>query len=94
MTGSFTDIEYITVYDQSYSIMSIIGIVFLFALFTILVSIVIIYFYRRFRLRLRVHSLNASTQNIMLQMDEIASGSLQDEEAPSFYHAHDDRELF
>lgn len=45
---------------------------------------------------IRLRSLNASTQNILMQIDELSSGTPQDEEAPSFYHTHDgdDRELF
>lgn len=94
MTGAFTELEFINVYDQKYSILSIIGIVFLCVFFTFLILTVVIYFYRQLRLRLRIHSLNASTQNILMQMDELTSGYPQDEEAPSFYHAHNDRECF
>lgn len=73
--------------------MAIIGIVFLCTLFAFSIGSIVIYFYRQMRLRLRVRSLNASTQNILMQIDE--TDTPQDEEAPSFYHTHTgDRELF
>lgn len=94
--GSYTDYKFIVVYDPSYSLLSIVGIIFAAILFTVLVLVLVIYFYRRWRKRIQLRSLNASTQNILMQMDEGSSGTPQDEEAPSFYHAHDgdERDVF
>lgn len=93
-TGSYTDYTFLVVYDPSYSTLSIIGMIFAGILFTVFIVTVIIYFYRLSRKRVQLRSINASTQNIMMQMDEFSTGTPQDEEAPSFYHTHDDHEFF
>lgn len=95
MTGAYSENHFITVQDQRYSILGIIGTIFLWCFFMCLMAATMIFFYRLYNKRIRIRSLNASTQNIMMQMDDTAShGSPQDEEAPSFYHAHSDREFF
>lgn len=93
-TGAYTEYKFIVVYDPGYSILSITGIIFLSVLFICSIVAVVIFFYRQLRLRYRVRSLNASTQNIMMQMDEFSTGTPQDEEEPSFVHTHSDREFF
>lgn len=94
MLGAYTENQFINVYDQSSSIMGTIGVVFVCILFAIFLGTTIIYFYRRGRRRFRIRSLNASTQNIMMQMDELTSGSPQDEETPSFYQKNREHEFF
>lgn len=95
MLGAYTESQYINVYDQSSSIMGTIGVIFVCLLFGTLLGTIVIYFYRHGRRRFRVRSLNASTQNIMMQMDDLTqSGSPQDEEAPSFYQKHRERDFF
>lgn len=91
--GKYTDFQSISVYDKSISTVAIIGIVFACALCTFLLGSLVIYFYRQMKHRLRIRSLNASTQNILMQMDE--AETVQDEDIPSFYHAQSaDRDLF
>lgn len=93
LTGAYTEYQFINVYDKSYSIIAIIGIIFFICLFVILVGTVVIYFCRDLIHRLRVRSLNASTQNILMQIDE--SDAPHEEEPPSFYRTlTDDRDTF
>lgn len=91
-TGSYTDYKFIVVYDPSLSTLAIVGIIFLGLIIAVVVITVPIFFYRQWRKRVRLRSLNASTQNILMQMDETSSITPMDEEAPSFYHKHDGEE--
>lgn len=93
--GAYSKPCFILVHDQGYTVLGIIGLIFMCIVFTFLVGALVLYFYRLRNKRLRIRSLNASTQNIMMQMDGISmSGGPIDEDAPSFYHAHSDREFF
>ncbi|XP_055296266.1 insulin-like receptor [Sitodiplosis mosellana] len=93
LNGAYTEYQMVTIYDKSLSTMAIIGIVFLCVLVAFLIGTIVIYFYRHMRHRLRVRSQNASTQNILLEMDETETA--HDEDIPSFYHANTaDRDLF
>lgn len=93
-TGAYTDYKFIVVYDPSNSTLGIILIIFLVILLASACATIGIYFYRRMRHRLRMRSLNASTQNIMLHTDDGSSGTHQDEEIPPFYHTQSDRVFF
>lgn len=94
MTGAFTEYKYATVLDQSYSnsTLIIISVIFLCILFGFLLGAAVIYFYSHYKGKLRVRSLNASTQNIITQMEDLPSEAA-DDDAPSFYHAHSNREI-
>lgn len=73
-------------------------ILFIFAASVSIITIVtsLVYYVRHVRKRRQLRSINASTQNILMQIDGASSETPQDEEAPSFYHTHDgdDREVF
>lgn len=94
MTGAFTDYKYATVDDQSYSnsTLLIISVLFLYILFGFLMGAIVIYFYSHYKWRLRVRSLNASTQNILTQMEDLPSETA-DDDTPSFYYAHSNPEI-
>lgn len=91
-TGSYTDYKFLVVYDPTYSSPTAIIVLSSGSIFVVCVIAVIAFFYRQYRKRIRLRSLNASTQNILMQMDDTSSTTPQDEEAPSFYHAHDGEE--
>lgn len=91
-TGSYTDYKFFVVYDPIYSSLTTVIIICSGSIFAVCIIAVIAFFYRRYLKRIRLRSLNASTQNILMQMDEASSTTPQDEEAPSFYHAHDGEE--
>lgn len=93
MTGTFTNYEFINIYDQGYSKMAIVGIVFLSLFISSLIGAAA-FLHRQTRLRLRMRSLNASTQNIMVQLDEVSLGGSQEDDVPPFYHAQNNREFF
>lgn len=90
--GSYTDYKFLVVYDPTFSWSTTILIVGGGSILTVFVIAVVAFYYRQWRKHNRLRSLNASTQNILMQMDETSSTTPQDEEAPSFYHAHDGRE--
>lgn len=91
-TGSYTDYKFIVVYDPGHSTLFIIFTVFLSVVLAIAVATVIVWqFSGVFRKRWRFgRGRHPSIQNILIQMDEYSTGTPPDEEAPSFYHTHDD----
>lgn len=91
MTGTYTAHIFISVHDQSYSTASIVGIVFLCLILTLIGAA--LYFYRKKRLPHRMRSLNASTQNILSQMEEVDLDPSQDDDLPPFYHANSNNEF-
>lgn len=93
MTGTYTSHIFISVHDQSYSTASIVGIVLLCLIILTLIGAAI-YFYRQKRLPNRMRSLNASTQNILSQMEEVDLDPSQDDDLPPFYHANSNNEFF
>lgn len=96
MTGSYTEYQFINVYDQGYSVFTIISIMFLVLVVTFCIGVTVMYYYRKFNLRRRIRSLNASTQNIMnmMQMDEVTGETAQEEEPPFFFAQQSHRDGF